>query len=250
MSWVEDRTVLAYLRNNTLAFVALCVALFSLGGATAYAVNTVRSTDIVDGQVLTQDLGNNAVTTAKIKDGQVTNADIAANSIGNGKIIDNQVTGADVNEATLDEVPSAARLGATPAGYLRAGTSSNTVTTGSCTSSGIWTACAPVSLTVPANHVYRVTVVTTVTLNPAGDVTELTCPALEGPTCMSGYPERTTFLGGSYTTASRTYSGLYSAGVHTFSTAIKTVAAVAADAAARTNTTVTWHEYDQEVLSG
>jgi len=48
----------------------------------AYAANTVFSTDIVDGQVMTADLANNAVTAAKIKDGEVKAAEIATDAVG------------------------------------------------------------------------------------------------------------------------------------------------------------------------
>lgn len=59
---------------NATALLSLVVALSS----TAYAANTVRSKDIVNGQVKTKDLAKNAVKTDKIKDGTVTAADLAA----------------------------------------------------------------------------------------------------------------------------------------------------------------------------
>jgi hypothetical protein len=43
----------AYVQGNAVAFVALFVA---LGGTGAYAANTIRSSDIVDGQVAPRDL--------------------------------------------------------------------------------------------------------------------------------------------------------------------------------------------------
>jgi hypothetical protein len=48
----------------------------------AYAANTVFSTDIVDGQVMTADLANNAVTAAKVKDGEIKAAEIATDAVG------------------------------------------------------------------------------------------------------------------------------------------------------------------------
>jgi hypothetical protein len=48
----------------------------------AFAANTVRSIDIVDGQVKTADLGNNAVTAGKIKDGEIKAAEIATDAVG------------------------------------------------------------------------------------------------------------------------------------------------------------------------
>ncbi len=50
-----------FVRRNLIALVALFLAL----GGTAYAANTVRSSDIVDGTIKTQDLSNKAVTPAK-----------------------------------------------------------------------------------------------------------------------------------------------------------------------------------------
>jgi len=53
-----------------------------------YAVPTIRSGDIFDGEVKTADLANGAVTTAKIKDGEVTSADIKDKTIQAGDIAD------------------------------------------------------------------------------------------------------------------------------------------------------------------
>ena len=56
------------------SFLALLIA---LGTGSAYAANTVFSTDIVDGEVKTADLDNNAVRSTKIGTGQVP-TDLAA----------------------------------------------------------------------------------------------------------------------------------------------------------------------------
>jgi hypothetical protein len=48
----------------------------------AHAANTVFSTDIVDGEVKTADLANNAVTAGKVKDGEIKAADIATDAVG------------------------------------------------------------------------------------------------------------------------------------------------------------------------
>jgi hypothetical protein len=53
----------------------------------AYAANTVGSSDIIDGQVKTADLGSNAVTAAKIKDGEVKAAEIATDAVGGSELI-------------------------------------------------------------------------------------------------------------------------------------------------------------------
>lgn len=66
--------------------------LFAMGG-TAYAVNTVRSADIVDGTIKTADLGTNSVQSPDIKNGTVTTADVAASSLGRSPRIAVQVFG-------------------------------------------------------------------------------------------------------------------------------------------------------------
>src|SRR6188472_2554875 len=68
---------------NICSFLALSIVL-SMG--TAYAAGTVRSKDIVNGQVKTVDLGNNSVTTGKIKDGEVRLGDVSAGAIDSTKI--------------------------------------------------------------------------------------------------------------------------------------------------------------------
>ena len=47
-----------------------------------YAANTVFSSDIVDGEVKTADLANNAITAGKIKDSEVKSAEIATDAVG------------------------------------------------------------------------------------------------------------------------------------------------------------------------
>ena len=53
----------SHIRGNVVGYIALFVALAS---GSAYAVNTISSTDIVDGQVKTADLGSGAVTNGKL----------------------------------------------------------------------------------------------------------------------------------------------------------------------------------------
>ena len=89
---------------STLAVVLV------IGGGTAYAANTVFSSDIVDGQVRTADIG----------DLEVRAADVAANSLGSAKIADGGVQGidvandslggADIDESTLQNV-NASKVG-------------------------------------------------------------------------------------------------------------------------------------------
>jgi hypothetical protein len=80
---------------STLAVVLV------IGGGTAYAANTVFSSDIVDGEVKTPDLGSNAVTTIKIKAGGVTNPDLAADAADGSKVLDDSLTSADLAPASV-----------------------------------------------------------------------------------------------------------------------------------------------------
>ena len=58
---------------NVCSFLALTIA---LGTGTAYAADTVFSTDIVDGEVFNADLANNASRSTKIYNNSVTTVDM------------------------------------------------------------------------------------------------------------------------------------------------------------------------------
>jgi hypothetical protein len=96
---------------NICSFLCLTIV---LGMGTAYAKNTVRSSDIVNGQVKTVDLGGNAVTSVKIKDGQVAAPDLGANAVTSGAIADSTITSSDLGSASVgsDEIATDA-VGAT-----------------------------------------------------------------------------------------------------------------------------------------
>jgi hypothetical protein len=83
-----------------------------IAGGTAYAANTIASSDIINGQVKSIDIGTGAVTTAdiaadavnssKIADGSVTGADVATNLIPGVDVANNSITGVDVASNSLD----------------------------------------------------------------------------------------------------------------------------------------------------
>ena len=98
-----NRTLRAVTDRLTYANVASTVALVAaLGTGTAYAANTVRSEDIVNGQVKTVDLHQAAVNGAKIKDGQVGTADVADGSIGQADIATDGVGASEVTDNSID----------------------------------------------------------------------------------------------------------------------------------------------------
>ena len=92
--------MLAKLRPRSVYDVLAAVGFFvavSTGGA--YAANTVFSTDIVDGEVKTPDIGSQAVTGPKLKANAVTSSKIIDDGVGAPDI----ATGA-VGPAELDDV--------------------------------------------------------------------------------------------------------------------------------------------------
>jgi hypothetical protein len=88
----------AKLRSRlSYANVTATLALFlALGTGGAYAANTVFSTDIVDGQVKTVDLGDAAVTERKLDAGAVTSDKFRDNNLKSRDVLDNTLTGADI----------------------------------------------------------------------------------------------------------------------------------------------------------
>jgi hypothetical protein len=87
------------MRQNVVAYLALFIA---LGGTSAYAANTIRSTDIVDGEVKTADVANQDLTGGDVKDGTITTFDVS-NLVGDD-IIDGTIGNADLS-ATAGAVP-------------------------------------------------------------------------------------------------------------------------------------------------
>ena len=83
--------LLAHLRQQWMGALALFLFLAS---GTAYAANTVFSSDIVDGQVKTADLDGGAVISEKVADQTLLGRDV----------FDNTLKGADIDESTLSSI--------------------------------------------------------------------------------------------------------------------------------------------------
>src|SRR4051812_6391237 len=81
------------LRPRSVYDVMAAIGCFgALAGGTAWAANTIGSSDIVDESILSQD----------IKNLEVKSSALGADSVRSGKIANGQVHGADVDESTLD----------------------------------------------------------------------------------------------------------------------------------------------------
>ena len=77
---------------NVCSFLALLIA---LGTGSAYAANTVFSTDIVDGEVKTADIANNAVPAPRSRR-PGRQPDIGADAVDGSKIFDASIAHADL----------------------------------------------------------------------------------------------------------------------------------------------------------
>ena len=102
-----SKRIARHARANAVAYLALFVA---LGGTSAYAANTIFSTDIVDGEVKTADLADAGVTRNKIASGAVTLGKVGANAVDSTKVVDNSLRGDDLLESSLNKVPNADKL--------------------------------------------------------------------------------------------------------------------------------------------
>jgi hypothetical protein len=127
----------AQLRQQWMGGLAL---LLVLTGGTAYAANTVFSTDIVDGEVKGPDIASNAVGTGKIgnnqvfpadvrddtlPDGGLTAADLATDSVDSDEVVDfglqNQDVGVLFAEVNADSTLANSSGGVTTAKLAGAG---------------------------------------------------------------------------------------------------------------------------------
>jgi hypothetical protein len=89
---------------NVVATLALVLV---VAGGTAYAANTIGSSDIIDESILSEDVKNGEVKTADVGNSQIHSVDIRNDTLTGGDIADDALTGADVSESTLATVPNA-----------------------------------------------------------------------------------------------------------------------------------------------
>jgi hypothetical protein len=96
----RKRRIMHLVRGNAIASVALFMAL----GGSAYAANTVFSSDIVDGEVRSADVEDNGLTAVDVR------------GLGSADIIDDSLTGADVSTLTGADVNDNSLSGADVSG--------------------------------------------------------------------------------------------------------------------------------------
>jgi hypothetical protein len=83
---------------NVVATLALLIA---VAGGTAYAANTVFSSDIVDGEVKSVDIGTGEVRRPDIKDNQVNSAKIADGTLNGSDVADQGLNGIDILDSSV-----------------------------------------------------------------------------------------------------------------------------------------------------
>jgi hypothetical protein len=88
----KEAHVTVKLKKPSPALIVACIALLVALGPAVKAADTVFSTDIVDGQVMTADLANSAVTFAKL----------APNSVRSENVVNNSLTAADLKGADVN----------------------------------------------------------------------------------------------------------------------------------------------------
>jgi hypothetical protein len=88
---------LAALRPRSIYDVmALIACVAAVGTGTAYAADTIGSSDIIDESILSQDIKNQEVRASDIHDGGVTNGKLQANAVTSGKVADESLTSDDL----------------------------------------------------------------------------------------------------------------------------------------------------------
>lgn len=84
---------------NVCSLLALTIVLST---GTAYAVNTVRSKDIVNGQVKMVDLGRNAVDSTKVADNSLTADDLGTGSVNSNELATDSVNETEIADSSID----------------------------------------------------------------------------------------------------------------------------------------------------
>jgi hypothetical protein len=269
------------IRRPSAAMVVALLALFvSLGGSamaafvvssnsqvgpnTIYGANKPAGANdnIVDGSVAPADIKPNSIAGKSILDGSLTGVEFGDGTISGAKLTkasvpatklpNNSVTGTQVNEDTLGPVPEAHTVDGYAVGSFYHKQATGSQATSDCvTAAQTWVMCAPVTLTVPAGHLYYVTVISSITANPGNANNEiLACPSTDGPSCISGSPDRMTFNPNQYGNWTATATKSYYEGTYQFNTGMKWPFTIPANSEAHTQTTIIVSDYRQGYFNG
>jgi hypothetical protein len=102
---------------NVVSTICLCLV---VGGGSAYAANTIGSSDVINESLLSEDIKNSEVKTSELANAAVTRDKLASTAVTNGKlggsavdgskVADNSLGGADILESSLARVPNADKL--------------------------------------------------------------------------------------------------------------------------------------------
>jgi hypothetical protein len=87
----------SFLRNNAFGLIAIFISL----GGTAYAVDTVRSEDVVNESLLSEDIQDGTLTGLDVSGGRdglgsLGSADLATGSVGSSEVMNGSLNGADL----------------------------------------------------------------------------------------------------------------------------------------------------------
>ena len=101
MRRIRSHLTYANVMVTLLAFVVLA-------GGTAFAANTVFSTDIVDGEVKAPDIASNAIGSGKVGNNQVKSADVRDDSLTDGGLVAADLAAGSVaaSELATDSIPA------------------------------------------------------------------------------------------------------------------------------------------------
>ena len=124
------------------------------------------------------------------------------------------------------------------------GATSATQQTDQCAVTGQYRLCAPVTITVPDNDIYKVEVSSSMTALGSTAGFGLYCAASAGPTCLST-PSAAGFslTPNQFTNVSRSGISVVGPGTHTFGMAARFDVGIGALNSANTTTTVRWRSY-------
>ena len=93
----KSSRIINHIKSSIVGYLALFLVL----SGTAYAADTVFSTDIVDGEVKSVDVADNGLTGVDIADNGVTGVDVANSTLSGADVTDNSLSGADVTNNSI-----------------------------------------------------------------------------------------------------------------------------------------------------